>query len=91
MHILAALLIADKVRARIEEGDCPTTEQQPRELVEEALCELQKCIAAELVARHLVPMVAALRNADDYLSSNGKNYIGSGSQLHREIKAALAT
>jgi uncharacterized coiled-coil protein SlyX len=32
----------------------------------------------------------AVRDADQYLSSNELNSIGAGSQLHRQFKAALA-
>lgn len=58
MNFLAALLIADSVRARIEQGDCPTEPQQPRELVEESLCELQRAIARDAVAIEFVALKA---------------------------------
>lgn len=58
MNLLAALLIADSVRARIEQGDCPTEPQQPRELVEESLCELQRAIARNAVAIEFVTLKA---------------------------------
>lgn len=70
MNTLAALLIADSVRTRIEQGDCPTEAQQPRELVEESLCELQRTIAKDLVASEYVTLkrshdaLVAQREAD---------------------------
>lgn len=56
MNTLAALLIADSVRTRIEQGDCPAEPQHHRETVEEALCELQRMIAKDLVAAEYVAL-----------------------------------
>lgn len=46
-------------------------------------------IAAQ--SARIAALEAALREADEYLSSNDLNYIGAGSQLHRQFKATLGS
>lgn len=48
--------------------------------------ELRAILAAPVQGE----LVEALRAADEYLSSNKFNEIGSGSILHRQMQAALA-
>jgi hypothetical protein len=63
MNLLAALLIADSVRTRIEQGDCPTEPPQTRETLEDVVCELQRALARDAVAVEFV----ALKNSRDML------------------------
>ena len=58
MNLLAALLIAESVRTRVEQGDCPTEAPQTREILEETVCELQRAIARDAVAVEIVPLKA---------------------------------
>ena len=54
MNLLAALLIADNVRQRAEQGDCPTIPAQPVETLENVVMELQRALARDAVAGAIV-------------------------------------
>ena len=58
MQLLAALLIADNVRQRAEQGDCPTIPAQPIETLENVVMELQRALARDAVAGAIVEIKA---------------------------------
>lgn len=85
MNTLAALLIADSVRTRIEQGDCPTEPPHHRETVEEALCELQRMIAKDLVAAEYT----ALKRSHDTLTIDNSTLRAANEGLRDSYLAKL--
>jgi hypothetical protein len=73
MNLLAALLIAENVRQRAEQGDCPKIPAQPVETLENVILELQRALARDAVAGAIVDVVAERDAARKALRHYGRH------------------